>query len=64
MWGPDLTLGNDKLELNLQYVWRKDTKAFHGVMNDDIETKGAIAELIYTSKVTRASGIWLVYLIG
>ena len=47
MWGPDLTLGNDKLELNLQYVWRKDSKAFHGVMTDDIETKGAIAELIY-----------------
>lgn len=48
MWGPDLTFGNDKLELNLQYVWRKDTKAFYGIMNDDIETKGAIAELIFT----------------
>lgn len=50
MWGPDLTLGNDKLELNLQYVWRKDSKAFYGIMNDDIETKGAIAELIFTPK--------------
>ena len=50
MWGPDLTVGNDIIELNLQYVWRKDSKAFHGILNDDIETKGAIAELLYMPK--------------
>lgn len=50
MWGPDLTVGNDIIELNAQYVWRKDTKAFHGTMRDDVETQGAMAELIYMPK--------------
>lgn len=49
MWGPDLTLNyNDILELNLQYAWRKDTKANHIIMHDNIKTQGAFAELIYT----------------
>jgi hypothetical protein len=48
MYGPDLTLGNDIVQLNLQYLWRKDSKAFDVVMNDNIITKGAIAELVYT----------------
>jgi hypothetical protein len=48
MYGPDLTLGNDIVQLNLQYLWRKDSKAFHGLMNNNIITKGAIAELVYT----------------
>jgi len=48
MWGPDLTLGNDILELNLQFLWRQDSKALHGIMNDGVQTKGGLAELIYT----------------
>lgn len=47
MWGPDLTLGNDNIELNLQYAWRKDSKAFHNLIHNDVKTQGAFAELIY-----------------
>jgi hypothetical protein len=50
MWGPDLTIGNDIIELNAQYVWRNDSKAFHGLMIDDVQTQGAMAELIYMPK--------------
>lgn len=53
MWGPDLTVGNDIIELNVQYVWRKDTKAFDedpNLMRNDVETQGAMAELIYMPK--------------
>jgi hypothetical protein len=60
MWGPDLTVGNDIIEINAQYVWRKDTKAFHGIMRDDIETQGAMAELIYMPKGDESK--W--YLVG
>ncbi|MFZ1291756.1 MAG: hypothetical protein WAR79_16790 [Melioribacteraceae bacterium] len=47
MLGPDLTLGNDKIELNLQYVWRKDSKALHNIVNENVKTHGGIAEVIY-----------------
>ena len=60
MWGPDLTVGNDIIELNAQYVWRKDTKAFHGIMRDDVETQGAMAELVYMPKGDESK--W--YLVG
>jgi hypothetical protein len=49
MWGPDLTLNlKDKLELNLQYMQRKDEQS--EFLGNEIETKGGFAELIYTPK--------------
>jgi hypothetical protein len=51
MFGPDLTIGNDFLELNMQYVWRKDGEVINdNISHIDAETKGAIAELVYTPK--------------
>jgi hypothetical protein len=50
MWGPDLSIGNDKIELNLQYVLRKDSDVFIGALREEIETKGAMAELIYSPR--------------
>lgn len=53
IWGPDLTLAfGDKLELNLQYTQRTDDKIFvtkaDAEATEDLETKGALAELIFT----------------
>lgn len=46
-YGPDLTLSyNDQLELNVQYLQRKDDRPT--IFNIDVETKGAFAELVYT----------------
>ncbi len=49
MYGPDATLSyEDKLELNLQYLIRKDDQPFSpNVISGKVETKGALAELIY-----------------
>ena len=54
-WGADMTLGvNDKLELNIQYLFRNDGKmaasAGDVVLMKDVETQGGFAELIYTPK--------------
>lgn len=47
LFGPDLTLSlEDKLELNLQYVQRKDTRPT--LFSNDIKSKGAFGELIFT----------------
>lgn len=47
MFGPDVTLAfNDIIELNAQYVFRKDKNPV-GV-STEFKTKGAFAELIYT----------------
>ncbi len=54
--GPDLTLSySDKLELNYQYTYRKDSEVFPGYQSyrpgiEDIETQGMLAELIYSPK--------------
>lgn len=52
-FGPDLTLSvGDKLQLNLQYVQRKDDELLMAKSDlsamKDVETKGAMAELIFT----------------
>ena len=49
MWGPDLTVGNDVVELNFQYLIRNDSKVFN-LSNEDIKTNGAMAELIFMPK--------------
>lgn len=49
IYGPDLTLSfDDKLELNLQYVHRKDDQP--SFLRKDINSKGVFGELIYTPK--------------
>jgi hypothetical protein len=54
MYGPDVTLSmGDQLELNLQYVMREDDHKYlpTSTLGDNkIETKGAIAELVWTPK--------------
>lgn len=49
MFGPDLTLSyEDKLELNFQYVFRKDTQPLApNVLSAEVETKGMMGELVY-----------------
>ncbi len=49
-FGPDITINYDNLiELNCQYIIRKDNrKILNTVRNSEIETKGIMAELIYT----------------
>ncbi|MCB9257883.1 MAG: hypothetical protein H6612_00905 [Ignavibacteriales bacterium] len=52
MFGPDLTLSyNDMLELNFQYVLRKDKQPLSPtVLSAEVETKGMMGELIYTPR--------------
>lgn len=48
MIGPDLTLGNDRLTLNLQYLERRDKVNWRSInTNPKHETRGAFGELIY-----------------
>lgn len=49
MWGPDVTIGNDIIELNFQYLMRNDSKVFN-IAQEDIKTQGAMAELVYLPK--------------
>lgn len=49
IFGPDLTLSyNDRLELNVQYIERKDKNLLGD--NKEFKTKGAFAELVFTPK--------------
>lgn len=49
MWGADCTLSFHPLEINFQYLQRKDCNPFLlEIPEGDISTKGAIIELIYT----------------
>ncbi len=54
MYGPDLTFSpGDQFELNLQYVMREDKHEYYptSILQDrTINTKGAIAELVWTPK--------------
>ncbi|KAA3630985.1 MAG: hypothetical protein DWP97_14175 [Calditrichaeota bacterium] len=48
-FGPDMTLAVEKLELNLQYLYRKDDnpKFDYSTPENNVETTGGFAELIY-----------------
>ncbi len=51
MAGPDLTISVDPLELNLQYVERRDKNPdFLATGAADVKTRGGFAELIYRPK--------------
>jgi len=54
MYGPDLTINIDeKVILNMQYVWRTDSQVFPaegGEADEDINTRGGFAEIIYAPK--------------
>ena len=53
MIGPDLTINHDeKLILNMQYVWRLDSRVFLTNIGPvgDINTQGGFAEVIYSPK--------------
>lgn len=54
MIGPDFTFNMDeKFILNMQYVWRSDSKVFPnigGTLLADVKTQGGFAELIYSPK--------------
>lgn len=47
MAGPDLTLALDKVELNMQYVERRDDNATFADSAVELTTRGAFAEVIY-----------------
>jgi hypothetical protein len=48
IYGPDLTIGNENIELNAQYMIREDDNPFFLANGaEKIETKGGFAELIY-----------------
>ncbi len=48
MWGPDATVGNDKFELNLQWMRRTDKNPYgiQFAVDPDVETDGIIAEAV------------------
>jgi hypothetical protein len=48
MWGPDLTLSLETIELNLQYVARNDDRPSFTRAKDEKKTDGAFAELVFT----------------
>jgi hypothetical protein len=54
MYGPDIAIDiNQKLMLNLQYVWRTDSELYNStdeVTLTDIATHGGFAEIIYSPK--------------
>ena len=54
MYGPDLKINIDeKLIINMQYVWRTDSQVFPasgGDPDEDINTRGGFAEIIYAPK--------------
>lgn len=47
IWGPDLTLSIDPIELNLQYVSRKDDRPNFTAASLEQKTNGGFAELVY-----------------
>lgn len=54
MFGPDLSLNiDDKFVMNLQYVFRSDSRVFtdeNESIIEDVKTQGGFAELIYSPK--------------
>jgi len=54
MYGPDLVIDIDeKLILNMQFIWRTDSKVFResgGQPVEDLKTRGGFAEVIYAPK--------------
>jgi len=54
MFGPDLVLNiDDKFVLNIQYVWRTDSKVFmesDSSKYNDVGTQGGMAEVIFSPK--------------
>ncbi|MFA6468556.1 MAG: hypothetical protein WCW35_06640 [Bacteroidota bacterium] len=48
MAGPDLTLTFEPIEVNLQYVERRDDNPIFAASNKSVETRGTMAELIYS----------------
>ncbi len=51
-FGPDMTLSAGPFFLTVQYLQRKDTDAMAQIK--DIETKGTVAELVYSPKLDRS----------
>jgi len=47
MWGPDMTLSLEPVELNVQYVARTDDRPLFTAATPDHKTDGGIAELVY-----------------
>lgn len=47
IFGPDITLNAGGFELNAMYLSRKDDATFYNLAVSEINTKGAMAELIY-----------------
>lgn len=61
-WGPDMTLSNGQLELNLQYMMRTDDNPnfLQQPPDDEIKINGGLAEFIYWPKGDQSK--W--YLVG
>lgn len=54
MLGPDLTVGNDNIELNVQYLERNDDNPFFLDDSRGLRTRGAFGELIYLPEGDRS----------
>jgi hypothetical protein len=54
MFGPDLTLGNDRVELNVQYVERQDDDPMFVHAAQKSRTRGAFGELVYMPEAERS----------
>jgi hypothetical protein len=64
MYGPDLAIDvNQKLFVNLQYLWRTDSEIYSSTSEEtltDVSTSGGFAEIIYAPKADNSK----VYLAG
>jgi len=56
VFGPDLSIGNEFIELNAQYLYREDDNVFFETGNTaKTKSKGAFAELIYMPNADQSS---------
>ncbi|MFA5834728.1 MAG: hypothetical protein WDA22_14715 [Bacteroidota bacterium] len=55
MAGPDLSLSLEPIEINVQYVERRDDNPTFSVLKKTIETRGTMAELIYSPDGDKSS---------
>jgi hypothetical protein len=52
--GPDFTLGNGTFDMTFQYLFRRDTNPNYIANPVDVDTKGIIAELVYSPQQDRS----------
>lgn len=55
MAGPDVSFSFDPIEINIQYMERRDDNPNFVAMNKTVETRGAMSELIYSPNGDKSS---------